>query len=161
MSSYLNSSDTSKIVEIIGIIAVVGSLLFVGFEISQNSRIAIAESQQNFSEKAIDLSNTVSSNPELAELVVLAGLNQLEIESMTPSQAGMLSFYYQAVLYLWESLYDSVQSGVLPDSEIDVLKLSPGLDSDYFRLAWARLKLTVNADFAIFLETLDWNKSRQ
>jgi hypothetical protein len=152
----MNNFTYTKLLEAIGIAGIIASLVFVGTEIRQNSAIARAEAQRSISETEIGLMMATATNPELASLVTATLFsNEIEENELTGGQETILFSYTIARLFSWESIYDGVQLGVLPQSELDDFQAS-AIDNDFTRARWPFLRTILNQDFASFLESLDW-----
>ena len=57
------------IIEIIGLLAIIGSLIFVGIEIRQNSLALRGETHQSISEQVTELYMNIASDERLSKLV--------------------------------------------------------------------------------------------
>jgi hypothetical protein len=62
-----NKVDWKHIIELLGIVAIVASLIFVGFQLRQDREIAIAETFLSILSSEIDLQDTSSEHAELWE----------------------------------------------------------------------------------------------
>ena len=97
--------------EIIGVIAVVLSLLFVAYELRQNSTITAFEAAQNLAEMGQDLS-IIKMEPGMASIIDRANRDVSELTSLERQQ------FFEMVrsdFNLWEHAYFSHKQGVLPD----------------------------------------------
>ena len=144
-----------EIIEAIGIAGVIGSLIFVGLEIQQNSAIARSAARQAITDNGIELALEVTSNPELADLLARIYAPGFEIESISPAEDVILSNYFLGFLQMWESEYEAILLGVLPSRDLIDFGAEP-IDNAYMRERWQGLKPSVSSDIGKYLESLDW-----
>jgi hypothetical protein len=155
MMKNWNSKD---IAEMIGIIALVASLIFVGIEINQNSAIARREAHSQFIANVSETLKDLSLNKELSSLLSNTLLNP----EFDPSQlsAGeitqILSFYY-ALTYNWYGLFLAVEEDILDEKYLETIAAGGMYDSDIFRAIWPRMRGVYSPEFVEFFESLSWN----
>jgi hypothetical protein len=104
------------IVETIGIIAVILSLLFVAFEIRQNTNTAAAQAVFDLNESGRQTLFMQVSDPDLAKMVMLAVDDS---ESMTEEQRFRYGKWVFSLLNLYESAWNHHQRGVISDEDLD------------------------------------------
>jgi len=144
-------------IELIGICAVVLSLVFVGFELRQNSSIARTEVQQSFTASLSELSASISHDSELA-VALQKVLNPGEAtETITEIEHIKLQTFIVADLYVLYGLFLSVEEGVLPEEYLSMVNVSGLLNNDYFRNFWPSQTNQFSPEFVAFFETLPWN----
>ena len=71
-----------------------------------------------------------------------------------------LNFMQIASVRIWESLFRSWQSGLLPEETITNTNIGGGvlLNNDYFREFWPEVKTQLTPDFVQFFEQQPWNQ---
>ncbi len=74
--SKLKLSEWANIAEIIGGIAIVASLLFVGLEVRENTRVTILTSDRALDQQNLALNLQITNSPDFAEIVVRAEMNR-------------------------------------------------------------------------------------
>jgi hypothetical protein len=95
--------------ELVGLAAVVGSLVFVGYEIRQNTSQLRAEGSRSITESVNALNAGVYSDPDLATLI-LRGTNDLA--ALTPEERFQFDSYQFSRLNIAEFVLDLEQEGV-------------------------------------------------
>ena len=110
-----------EVAEIIGVLGVIGSLIFVAFEIRQNNELLAAEARANRHEYRSQNSNRqFLENPHLAELIVKAddGQQLTEVEQFT------IERFYNQILLDFQFVYVEYQHGQFDeqDRSIAVMK---------------------------------------
>jgi hypothetical protein len=89
------------IAEIISAIAVVLSLLFVGYQLNQNTNEIRAANRQEATGTAINATLSVSTNPELA-----AALSKItEGSELSPAETVQYSYFVRGLLYDVQNAY--------------------------------------------------------
>ena len=150
---------TSRLAEIFGTISVVLSLIFVGVEINQNTNLTRNQAYLDFAEGLKDLTLQIATDDVLPSLVArtTAGetLNDFSLEDQV-----RLNFMQIATVRIWESLFRSWQSGLLPEETITNTNIGGGivLNNDYFREFWPEVKTQLTPDFVQFFEQQPWNQ---
>ena len=108
--------EYALVAEIIGGVAIVASLIFVGLQIQQGTSITKAASYQDFVEELNDWRSMLLTNPELRRLFVKSqrqgGLSDLEVEERVA--LGML---YGNLFSIIESAYFSREYGLIGNAE--------------------------------------------
>ena len=145
----MNSTNWKDIAELVGITAIVASLVFVGLELRQSHQIAIAAEYQERVATVIDIYNTQIENEitlsvvgqPLYEKVRSADFpdkyRQL-YEAYTVEQLGYLSTNGLISLTNFDNLYFQYQSGFLSDESWQAFRyrLVSVLESPIARLAF-------------------------
>ena len=105
-------SDWASIAEIVGSVAIVISLIYVGVEINQNTREARASNRQSTSERVQDLTLMVATNPLLAEMLT----GETDWATVSPVQATQFEYFLIAYLRVSEEAYLQYLDGLLPEA---------------------------------------------
>ena len=111
----MNSAKLNDWVQVIGIFALVSSLIFVGLQIKQTSEIALSQVSQARASNAAETIMTMASNEHAMSAFVKGYAGQ--DDSITEAEA--LAGYYSvvAILYLWENNYYQYQLGFMPEDQ--------------------------------------------
>ena len=109
----MNSAKLNDWIQVIGIFALVSSLIFVGLQIKQTSEIALSQVSQARASSASEAVMTLASNEHAMSAFVKGYAGQ--DDSITEAEA--LAGYYSmvAMLYLWENNYYQYQLGFMPE----------------------------------------------
>lgn len=152
----VNSSRLRDNLEIVGIFGVVISLLFVGYELRQSSKIAKIEAYEAYTSNTIDITLEMSSNPELAGLV-MRSFNDLKAEELSGEQYAMLFSYFLAQVHSKSGIHAAIEEGILPASFGASLEHTTFFDNDIFRSMWPLIRREFDGEFVSFFEQKPWN----
>ena len=133
--------------ETIGVIVVVASLGFVGFEIRQNTAAVESTAFQSLNELTIQTNLELLNDPGPELLLRLRG-GALPVD-FTPEEDQRVRMVYFAFIDILNAAYHQVRVGVLAE---DVYPMFwPGLLSfDYIREAWPSMAYSYDPEFADF-----------
>ncbi len=111
----MNSAKLNDWIQVIGIFALVSSLIFVGLQIKQTSEIALSQVSQARASSAAETVMTLASNEHAMSAFGKGYAGQ--DDSITEAEA--LAGYYSvvAILYLWENTYYQYQLGFMPEEQ--------------------------------------------
>jgi len=146
-------------IELFGAVGVIGSLVFVGIEIRQNSAATRAAATQDLGQSWIDW-NLATATRELQEAVVLVG------QSRDPSEVPIVDqriaeSYVRSIFSSWSISHYQYRMGVL-DAPLwgGVMRdMQSGVDTThgFGRLiiwAWSRNRHLYNEDFTTLMDSL-------
>ena len=108
MSSRL--SNWAAIAEIASAVAVVISLIYVGFEINQNTTSVRASAFQSVSDSLTDFTALIAAEPDLARIYSQGRENP---DSLTSGERMRFNFLMITLVRLMENAYIQKQSGIL------------------------------------------------
>lgn len=99
--SKLSLTEWAEIAEVVGAIAVVISLIYVGIQVSENTDEIRASNRQQLVGRAHVATNNIATTPELAGSFakVAAG------EEMTPTESVQYRFFVRSMLYDVQEAY--------------------------------------------------------
>jgi hypothetical protein len=138
--------------EIISAIAIVGSLIFVGIQIQQNSRISQVNAYQELTNQILSINAIHAQNSELAEIQLKArnGIELSENEQFRLQQVMVMVTRHSDLAFL------QYQQGYIDQQQLDDV-LSPFWINDrltsVFRPLWERTKGDLNPDFVKYIES--------
>ena len=138
--------------QVLAAASVVLSLLFVAYEIRQNTAVARIAAAQAFTQHIIDL-NQVLIADDMSELNsrILEGAVRSEF---TPSERFKLDMAMLSLLRVWESSYRGVEAGILDREVLDPIGgagPSP-FGVAYFLESWPNYRGAFTEDFASYFE---------
>ena len=110
----LKLSEWASVAEIIGAIAVVLSLIFVGTELQRNTLSIRASTFQSVSDSVTEFTLTLATNPDLSELY-FRGLNNPN--ELTPEDRYRFNFLLTTIGRRLESAYIQKEAGLLLESQ--------------------------------------------
>ena len=102
-------------VEVVGLITVVLSLLFVGLELRQSSEIATVEASQALLQMNQELAIAGYMEPDMAALTVKA--REHGLDSLSTVEAERYFSFVRAQINIWEQAFYSHSRGVLNDDQ--------------------------------------------
>ena len=102
-------SNSRTAFEIVGLLAVVMSLAFVGYELRQNTKQMRVQASDSITERVNQMNSGVYTNPTLAEIVYRGELNRDSLSAVEKTQFDMFQF---ARLNLAEYILDLEEQGV-------------------------------------------------
>jgi hypothetical protein len=107
----VDSAKLNDWMQVIGIFALVASLLFVGLQMRQDQEIAKATLYQMRSDSARELGMVVLENPKLREVIFRSATNGTQ--ALSPKDAMLLDFNCQTILGHFENSHHLFQLGFL------------------------------------------------
>tara|TARA_S200000501_G_scaffold62231_1_gene52902 strand:+ start:1196 stop:1645 length:450 start_codon:yes stop_codon:yes gene_type:complete len=145
-----------NIIEIFGIISVVGSLIFVGIEIKQNTSAVRGATQQAVSSQVSEMYRIVSESERMAELMngALKGASKSDL-----SESDYVSFWNFQMMGLRriENIYLQYKNGLLTEDAFS--RIGMGIyRTKLVREVWEERKGDFEKDFVIFFENLRDNE---
>ena len=158
------------IAESIGLIGIVGSLVFVGLEVRQNSVATTASANAAVADAFIELNLVLASSPDLARAVVVSFDDP---EKLSPEERILVLGMWRAVFHIWsnghrqwtnETLdqmsYESIVSEISTyGRNQDETVVDIDGRSRTMRWAWESERFIFNIEFQQFVDELIGNGS--
>lgn len=104
----------AKVADVVGPVAVVLSLIYVGLEIRQNTRAILTSTSQAVYSQYLDSKLPLVEDAEFAELLILADTAPA---SLTEAQQERLVFFHSFEVNLYEAVFTNTRLGTM-DREI-------------------------------------------
>jgi len=161
----MTAEKSQRIAEIIGLIGVIGSLVFVGLEVRQSTVATRAATDASVADAFRELNLVLASSPDLAR--ALANNAAHPDEAPPEDQIQMLSFY-RAIFHIWSNTHRQHLNGTIDPAiyQSVVQELSAyagntpaGVDVEdlkrrqkLMRWAWGRERFLYNPDFQKFVD---------
>lgn len=101
------------VAEVIGVAAIVGSLIFVGLQMKQTHEIALSAAYQARESSSIERLAAQAGSPQYTSGV--AKLYRGEIEQVTPAERVALEHFFITDMVMWENRHYQHELGYLPD----------------------------------------------
>ena len=148
---------TRGIAEVIGLVGIVGSLVFVGLEVRQNSVATRASTNAAVADAFLELNLVLASSPELARAMV-ASANP---EELSPEESVMALGFWRALFHTWsnghrqwtnETLDQVMYESII--SEISTYVRNNGGTGRAMRWAWESERFVFNSEFQLFVDEL-------
>lgn len=116
-------------------IGVILGILFLGLEIRQNTEMMHSQARDSITEKQMMYSEWVTTEPDMAEAIAVAGSNP---ENMTAAQRVMFGYFLAGVWREWENSYYQYQRGLFESEEFEprMLRWRSQMQSVAARVQW-------------------------
>ncbi len=145
------------IIEILGLVAIIGSLIFVGIEIRQNSLAVRGATHQSISEQVTKLYMHVATNERLSKLVSQMLPNDTSDDNLRNklNAADQLSLDFTVLTGLRriENIYLQESDGILSDKAFERIGLE-FYQTPFSRETWEKYKTGFDKNFINFFEKL-------
>ena len=109
----MNWEAISAIAEVIGVIAIVVSLIYVSIQIKQNTRVARAATRQAISESTENLGSDLIANGEIAAIFV----KHMSGEELTPVENLRLQARCYRDFQHWENIHYQFDEGLVSNDQ--------------------------------------------
>jgi len=146
--------DKRQIIELTGLISVVASLAFVGFEIRQNTSAVRSATNIAISNQVMELSRDVANDERLSRLIHLMLVENVRGEELSPEDYVSLWMYVNAGLRRIENIFLQVQDGILDPSAFDQIAMSNFYRTNIARETWDMVGQYFDKDFIIHFEAI-------
>ena len=139
--------------ESLGFLAVVASMVFVGWEIRQNTTATKAAAIQAMSAQTAEYLTAWTTDEYIPDLLLRASEGGLP-EDFTASENQRMLLAYVTALRAYESRVLQVQLGILDEDMFEVMAGS----GDFYRRPWLkaawgpRIESTLSSEFAAFFK---------
>jgi hypothetical protein len=152
--------ELAYISQIVGVVAVLASLIFVGLQIRQNTRALKATSHHAVTDSFNAINTLILSDPKVARLwrLAITGSQDLNEDERTSADFMLL-----ANMRIFETLYYQYKNGTMDkqlfDAELKTLKWS--VTNPGFRAWWAVNPISLSAEFRTFIDGLIRDAQRE
>ena len=145
-----------SIIEVVGLVSVIGSLVFVGVEIKQNTAAVRGATQQAVSSQVSEMYRIVSENERMASLVnqALRGDSKKDL-----TDSDYISFWNFQMMGLRriENIYLQYKNGLLTEDAFS--RIGMGIyRTKLVREVWEERRVDFEKDFVVFFENLRDNE---
>ena len=140
-------------IEIFGLISVIGSLLFVGIEISQNTQAVRGATHQAVSDQASELYLEIASDERLSRLAYEMLVMNIKRDELSTTDQMSLDFIQLMGFRRVENIFLQYKNGILSEDAINRI----GMDSyrkAFSRGSWEMFKTGFDPDFVMFFEEI-------
>ena len=138
----------ARVVEIVGILGVVFSLVFVGLEIRQNTKVAKAEAYRSFMTEMNESYAALTDSSYAAFQVRVAPMRKSEL---TDVEFFQVFGSFMVLMRTYEGLHKQVTSGVLDRSALLLMSQS-NWDTPIWRDVWPNVSRNLTPDFVSYFE---------
>jgi len=138
--------------EVVAVVSVVLSLVFVGLQLRQSAVVARASAYQELSLTAAEGFRARAFDRELNDLIVRAGSSDPAVcGTLTDSDINLVRVYVLSVLRLHQSAFLGVQEGLLRPEAMEDLGLANFARGRLLQNLWPLVRGNVSLDLAAYL----------
>ena len=145
-----------SIIEMVGLVSVIGSLVFVGVEIKQNTAAVRGATQQAVSSQVSEMYRIVSENERMASLVNQALQGDTKSDLTNSDYISFWNFQMMGLRRI-ENIYLQYKNGLLTEDAFS--RIGMGIyRTKLVREVWEERRGDFEEDFVIFFENLRDNE---
>jgi len=133
--------------EIIAVLGVIGSLIFVAFEIRQNTNAVRSSTIQAISEQSYESVRIAIENPELRAAIRAARQDELDSD-----QRDLMEMLFQATLRIRQNRYLQAQLGILDEETSSEIGGGGIYTVPYFRIWWEQNRTNYSPGFQAYMD---------
>ena len=139
-------------IELFGLMSVIGSLIFVGVEISQNTQAVRGATHQSVSDQISEYYLAIASDERLANLMSLALRDEINRADLTRADQLSVDLVIVTGIRRVENIYLQFKNGILGEDAFNRIGYG-SYRGNYARSTWDDWKNEFDKDFTIFFET--------
>jgi hypothetical protein len=141
--------STREIGEVVAILGVVLSLLFVGLQLRQNALVSRTSAYQELGIAMAEAWRLRASDRELNDLIFRAGSTDPDVWSnLTDSDIRRVRAYLLSTLRIYQSAYLEVREGLLRPQALEDLGIDGFRDSRLLQNMWPFVRNQISVEFA-------------
>ena len=139
-------SEWAHAAEIIGGAAIIASLIFVGLEVRENTRVTVLTSDRALDQQNLALNLSITNSADFAEVLVRA---ELDRDNLTAAERARFDNYCLSRFGAYENLVTNFAEGFVSDDEYDVWaeNFKYRFDKPGYREFWIEHRTTYFPDF--------------
>ena len=141
-----------EVFEIFGLIGVIGSLIFVGVEVRQNTAEIRGSTHQSVSEQVNELYLTIAEDERLSKLISEMIEDSNLRKNLNPADQISLDFVILTGLRRIENIHLQYLDGILSNDAFDRIGMN-FYRKQYAKETWEMYKGGFDDDFVSFFET--------
>jgi hypothetical protein len=109
----MNLQDFASVAEIVGVVLVIASLIYVAQQLRQNTNMMRVNAASEWLQRDYDIAASVIDNQEFAEIWVKG---ELEFESLDAVEKQRMLLFERRPFGLWHELFNLREQNLLPDA---------------------------------------------
>ncbi len=140
--------------ELIGGIAIIASLIYVGRQLKQTNSMSRSAVRQELSSEANYWAMSIAAEPSLAEAIAKVHFHGLERENATDQERIQIGYALLGLVGQIFLAYEQWKEGILTDKELDELN-GPRIEilsNPYLASVWPKLRAGYPKDFNDWFE---------
>ena len=143
-------SDWALIAEIASAFAVVLSLVYVGYELRQNTNAVLSNTQQSL----LELAHGVDAWLQSESFAEIAVRGDEDYSVLSPQERRQYDKYTHNVLNVWEHAYYNNRAGLMEDDLWEAWNDAFWTTSDSWGPIWARDKKLYGQEFRKYVDSI-------
>lgn len=143
----MNWDAIGAIAELAGAIAVVASLIYVGFQLKRNTAAVRGERYNSISSVMIGMYSQWADSGRIPNLILKFVDQQARIDDFEPDDMIRVRLLFHLVFRLVENIFRQVQEGNLPASALEQLGTNSWLSAPIAHDLWPLMKSNYADDF--------------
>lgn len=146
--------------ELAGAIAVVASLIYVGFQLKQNTSAIRGERYSSINSQLVNVYTDWAGNDKIPELINLFAAERATLSSFSPDDVVRIRLMFTAAARIIEDVYRQVSEGNLPESALEHLGTAHWFMLPIAEEIWPTMNMNFSDDFRSYIETRYQNLDR-
>ena len=141
-------------IQILANVGVIAGIVFLGYEMRQNTQVARQEAYSSFAQSINDVNTTIMASPELAAIIARASEGASRSEF---SRAEQLQYDLAIIglVRVFEGHYQSLEDDIVDESYFRTVSTGTGPWAQaYFREYWPQVRPTFDPEFVEYFEEL-------
>jgi len=119
----MNWTMLGAVGELVGAIAVVASLLYVGRQVRHSARLATVEGVESFTALQVEWARSIIEDPELAALVFRVQYGEATRSDFSDAERTRLGYLYWTIHVMQASHFQRFRGGLIERSDYDAFAL--------------------------------------
>jgi len=148
----MRTSYLRAVGEVLAVVSVVGSLIFVGLQLRQSTIASRAAAYQQLGVATASVWFQVAANRDLSDAAMRVDARPEELSSLSDSDRDLVKSFVVGILRLYETVYLQVEQGLLDPDAMHSLGWEGFGKSNILKATWPEVKDKVDASFARYLE---------
>jgi len=144
----MTKSKFTPSVETIGVVGVIVSLVFVGYEIRQNTKVAKAEAYRAF---MTELNESYSAFNDSSYTAFIVGVSNKRASELTRTEFMRVFGSFMILMRTYEGLHKQVTEDVLDESALLLLSQS-NWELPIWKDIWPEVSRNLTPDFKAYFE---------
>jgi hypothetical protein len=146
-------SKWAQMAEIIGGVAIIASLIFIGLEVRENTRVTMLTSDRALDQQNLALNLSIADSADLATLLVKA---ELDRNSLNAAERARFDNYCFSRFGGYENVIANWTEGFVPDDEYNVwaIHFKYRFDKPGYRQFWDEYRHGYFPDFRAWVDEM-------
>jgi hypothetical protein len=138
--------------ELIGALAVVGSLAYLATQVRTSNRLARAEAWRLPNSDLNTINASFSTDPVFRQAMHRAYYERANRAALSDDEAVAIDMYLISIANLYEQIYREIREGILDASAIRDFGAHSMIETPYFRERWFAYRRSLGPSFVSFFE---------